>query len=86
MTDTFPILLTGENLPTLHREYYDDSLGRRVNLDNPDWSKSTRADLERVLVETGAWEQSEAAEYSLPRLHGICLWLLEGRYDEEGGE
>tara|TARA_R110002020_G_scaffold142800_2_gene315024 strand:- start:540 stop:752 length:213 start_codon:yes stop_codon:yes gene_type:complete len=67
------------------REYYDDALGS-FNLDKPDWSESTRADLEKALLETGAWEKDEAAEYSLPRLQAVCLWLMEGRYDEEGGE
>ena len=65
------------------REYYDDTLGP-FNLDNPDWSETTRADLEQALVETGAWEKDEAAAYSLPRLRAVCLWLMEGRYDEEG--
>jgi len=66
------------------REYYDDTLGS-FNLDKPDWSESTRADLEQALVETGAWEKDEVAAYSLPRLQEVCLWLMEGRYDEEGG-
>ena len=67
------------------REYYDENLGL-FNLAKPDWSELSRANLEHVLVETGAWEKAEAAAYSLPRLRGICLWLMEGRYDEEGGE
>ena len=70
---------------TSDREYEDQALGS-FNLDRPDWSESTRADLEQALVETGAWEKDEAAEYSLPRLRAVCLWLMEGRYDEEGGE
>ena len=47
------------------REYEDETLGS-FNLDKPDWSESTRANLEQALVETGAWEKDEAAEYSLP--------------------
>ena len=66
------------------REYYDDTLGS-FNLDKPDWSETTRADLEQTLVESGGWNRAEAAEYSLPRLRAVCLWLMEGRYDEEGG-
>jgi len=66
------------------REYEDQTLGL-FNLDKPDWSETTRADLEQTLVESGGWNRAEAAEYSLPRLQAVCLWLMEGRYNDEGG-
>jgi hypothetical protein len=64
------------------REYEDELLGQ-FNLDNPDWSETTRADLEQTLVESGGWKQSEAAAYSLPQLQAVSLWLMEGRYNNE---
>ena len=63
--------------------YEDETISFTVKDGVPDWTDITRNDMERVLLETGAWEQDEVKEYDLDRLQAVVIWLMEGRYENE---
>ena len=60
-------------------------LGRSIST-SPTGLNQPALTLRKRLWRLERGKKDEAAAYSLPRLQAVCLWLMEGRYDEEGGE